>query len=271
VFACLYYLANRTTEALRGEWSLDPTTTSRHQIISTFSEVSLYASEHAPTGSKNILRSLRDLCHLPRIGNDQRQPLLDPACHQHTQARMAESSAPSNLPPRPSVSPSEREDNSPPRKRPRTRAPPQSTASSTRPLAEINTANTEMANTQTTSTTGAPPIQPSSQLYTFSIHPVHRFKGASTSIKRPREVAHFSYDDDHKYRADDSSINYYVPPPIGADLKEGFDTFRHHEDKEDAHLDSLLQALVDKERTDGEHARAKADFVTWRGMMTKVR
>jgi RAT1-interacting protein len=31
-----------------------------------------------------------------------------------------------------------------------------------------------------------------------------------------------------------------------------------------------LKALVDKERKVGEAARAQADFVTWRGMMTKV-
>jgi RAT1-interacting protein len=109
-----------------------------------------------------------------------------------------------------------------------------------------------------------------SQTYQFSIQPLHRFKGASATIKRPREIAHFSYDDKHEYRADDSSINYYVPPPAGADLKEGFDTFNHHEDKQDTHLDSLLKALVDKERKEGHQARVKADFVTWRGMMTKV-
>jgi RAT1-interacting protein len=53
-------------------------------------------------------------------------------------------------------------------------------------------------------------------------------------------------------------------------LKEGFDTFRHYEDKEDTHLDGLLRALVDKEKEAGPQARAKADFVTWRGMMTRV-
>lgn len=118
--------------------------------------------------------------------------------------------------------------------------------------------------------TEAQPTGPQPRSHTFTIQPLQRFKGASTSIKRPREVAHFSYDDEHKYHADDSSINYYVTPPMGVDLKEGFDTFRRHEDKDDAHLDSLLQALVDKEEKDGDHARAKADFVTWRGMMTKV-
>jgi RAT1-interacting protein len=113
-----------------------------------------------------------------------------------------------------------------------------------------------------------PPVE--SQIYRFPIQPLDRFKGASASIKRPREVAHFSFDDNHQYVHDDSGLNYYIPPPMGADLKEGFDTFKHYEDKEDAHLDALLKALVDTEKKNGEGARVRADFVTWRGMMTKV-
>jgi RAT1-interacting protein len=122
----------------------------------------------------------------------------------------------------------------------------------------------------TTQAPAIPAISSQSETYRFPIQPLHRFKGASARIKRPQEVANFSFDENHKYVHDESGINYYIPPPIGADLKEGFDTFRHHEDKEDAHLDALLKALVDKEKKDGEAARAKADFVTWRGMMTKV-
>jgi RAT1-interacting protein len=57
---------------------------------------------------------------------------------------------------------------------------------------------------------------------------------------------------------------------MGADLKEGFGDFKHFEEKEDPHLNSLLRALVHKESDDGEQAEIKADFVTWRGMMTKV-
>jgi RAT1-interacting protein len=115
-----------------------------------------------------------------------------------------------------------------------------------------------------------PPPDSQSQIHRFHVHPLDRFKGASASIKRPREVAHFSFDDNHEYVADDSGINYYIAPPVGADLKEGFETFRHHEDKVDAHLDALLKGLMDKEKKDGDGTRAKADFVTWRGMMTKV-
>jgi RAT1-interacting protein len=54
---------------------------------------------------------------------------------------------------------------------------------------------------------------------------------------------------------------------MGADLKGGFETFRHYEEKEDPHLDSLLRALMEDSQGKGE---VKADFMTWRGMMTKV-
>ncbi|KAL6704568.1 decapping endonuclease targeting mRNA [Coniothyrium glycines] len=152
---------------------------------------------------------------------------------------------------------SDREGASPPRKRPRTRAPPQS------------------ATSNAASRTAEPISQPSiptasTPIHRFSVQPLNRFRGTAASIKRPREIAHFSFDDQHEYKHDESSINYYVPPPLGADLKEGFDTFRHYEDKEDAHLDSLLRALKDTQSDVDKGERTKADFVTWRGMMTKI-
>ncbi|KAF1947018.1 RAI1-domain-containing protein [Clathrospora elynae] len=159
--------------------------------------------------------------------------------------------------PQPPSPPSDTEETSPPRKRPRTRAPPQAAAS-------VSTTTT----TKMTSPQDAPPM-PDAQVHRFPIQPLNRFRGASATIKRPREVAHFSYDENHEYRDDESSINYYVPPPMGVDLKGGFDTFRHYEEKEDPHLDSLLKALVSKERQAGSETRAQADFLTWRGMMTK--
>ncbi|KAF1362240.1 RAI1-domain-containing protein [Lizonia empirigonia] len=141
-------------------------------------------------------------------------------------------------------------DRSPPRKRPRTKALPQMAATNT----EVGESIPQLA------PHAAPPAPPtptptsSSEVRRFLIQPLCRFQGASASIKRPREVAHFSYDDNHEYRDDESSINYYMPPPMGADLKEGFDTFRHYEDKEDPHLDSLLRALIhtERERIDGQ-------------------
>ncbi|KAI9796830.1 MAG: decapping endonuclease targeting mRNA [Piccolia ochrophora] len=84
----------------------------------------------------------------------------------------------------------------------------------------------------------------------------------------PLEIAFFSYDDDHNFRMDDSSLRYYYPPRLGANLCHGFETFEQLDDARDDHLDSLLTTIMDHERkTD---AKSDADFITWRGMMTKI-
>ncbi|EPE34132.1 Protein RAI1 [Glarea lozoyensis ATCC 20868] len=103
--------------------------------------------------------------------------------------------------------------------------------------------------------------------FSFDIQPIGRFVGQSAAIKRPREIACFSYDDKHTFRLDDSSIRYYYPPTIGADLSKGFDTFEKMDDTADDHLDSLLKTIMAHEEKTGE--RVEADFITWRGMMTK--
>ncbi|TVY52089.1 Decapping nuclease RAI1 [Lachnellula cervina] len=101
----------------------------------------------------------------------------------------------------------------------------------------------------------------------FDIQPVGRFHGQSAVIKRPKEIACFSYDDEHKFRLDDSSVRYYYPPTLGADLSKGFDTFEKLDDTADDHLDSLLKTIMALEQKEGK--RVEADVITWRGMMTK--
>ncbi|PVH81686.1 Dhp1-interacting protein Din1 [Cadophora sp. DSE1049] len=103
---------------------------------------------------------------------------------------------------------------------------------------------------------------------TFDIQPIGRFVGQSAAIKRPKEIACFSYDDKHQFRLDDSSIRYYYPPTIGADLSRGFDTFEKLDDAADDHLDSLLKTIMALEKETGK--RVDTDVITWRGMMTKI-
>ncbi|KAK3202490.1 hypothetical protein GRF29_161g1398596 [Pseudopithomyces chartarum] len=167
---------------------------------------------------------------------------------------------PNSLPPRPARAPSTSPDRSPPRKRPRTQAirraapapaPPPSTIP---PPLPSSTSTKDFAVTK-------PPSR-------FPIQPLNRFHGPSARIKRPQEVAHFSYDDTHIYRPDDSSLTYYHRPTLGSDLKAGFSSFNHYEDTEDPHLDSLLRAVASAERVAGE--KIEAHIVTWRGMMTKL-
>lgn len=92
------------------------------------------------------------------------------------------------------------------------------------------------------------------------------YKGTRLTVFQ--EIACFSYDDDHVFHLDERSLRYYYPPNLGADLSNGFDTFQQLDDTADDHLDSLLKTIIDLERRTGK--KCEADFVTWRGLMTKV-
>lgn len=83
-----------------------------------------------------------------------------------------------------------------------------------------------------------------------------------------QEIACFSYNDKHEFHLDDSSVQWYWPPTIGADLSKGFDKFDKHDDSADEHLDSLLKTIAAHEQE--ENKKIDAHVVTWRGMITKV-
>ncbi|KAL2862991.1 DXO/RAI1 family decapping nuclease [Aspergillus lucknowensis] len=103
---------------------------------------------------------------------------------------------------------------------------------------------------------------------TFDIQPIGRFYGSSATIRRPKEIACFSYDDQHKFHLGDSSLRYYYPPQLPADLNRGFDSFQKLDDTADEHLDALLDTIVALERETGK--KCETDIITWRGMMTKI-
>jgi len=99
--------------------------------------------------------------------------------------------------------------------------------------------------------------------------PLERFATkSSTAIKAPREIAHFSYDEEHQFQLDDSSLRYYYTPRLGADLTVGYHDFIKQDDSKDEHLDGLLRALMHSEQQ--TQTRTQADIITWRGMMTKL-
>ncbi|KAF4223740.1 hypothetical protein CNMCM6457_000022 [Aspergillus fumigatiaffinis] len=102
----------------------------------------------------------------------------------------------------------------------------------------------------------------------YDIQPIGRFYGANTTIRRPREITCFSYDDEHKFHFGDSSLRYYYTPRLPADLNCGFDTFQKLDDTADEHLDALLETIMALEKETGK--RCEADIITWRGMMTKI-
>ncbi|PWY71522.1 RAI1-domain-containing protein [Aspergillus sclerotioniger CBS 115572] len=102
----------------------------------------------------------------------------------------------------------------------------------------------------------------------FDIQPIGRFYEASAAIRRPKEIACFSYDDEHKFHLGESSMKYYYPPPLPADLNRGFESFQKLDDSADEHLDALLETIMALEKETAK--QCEADIVTWRGMMTKI-
>ena len=112
----------------------------------------------------------------------------------------------------------------------------------------------------------------------FAIQPLSRFVDSSGVIRRPKvcrkscklwkwlkilkEIACFSYDDDHVFHLDQRALRYYYPPRLGVDLSRGYDTFQQLDDKADDHLDSLLLTIMDLEKRTA--TKSTADFVTWR-------
>ncbi|ODM20454.1 Protein rai1 [Aspergillus cristatus] len=103
---------------------------------------------------------------------------------------------------------------------------------------------------------------------TFDIQPVNRFVGTNATIRRPKEITCFSYDDQRQFHLDESSMRYYYPPQLPADLNRGFGTFQKLDDSADEHLDALLKTIVTMEEETGK--KCEADIITWRGMMTKI-
>ncbi|KAL5351583.1 decapping endonuclease targeting mRNA [Pseudogymnoascus australis] len=87
---------------------------------------------------------------------------------------------------------------------------------------------------------------------TLPILPPARWAGPSAPMKRPREIACFSYTSNHEYRPDASGLRYYYPPRLGADLCKGFESFEKLDDSPDDHLDSLLKTIMGVEKEGGK-------------------
>lgn len=75
-----------------------------------------------------------------------------------------------------------------------------------------------------------------------------------------KEIAFFSYDENHQFHLDERSLRYYYPPTIGADLSKGFERFEQLDDTADDHLDALLKTIIDLEKRSG--TKCTADFIT---------
>lgn len=118
---------------------------------------------------------------------------------------------------------------------------------------------------------------------------IERFRSSNAkNIKRPREFAYYSLDQNHKtLPLSIQSLRYSYPcmssapyefgdlPTQAAEdvnqisLRQGFTSFNKHDDSVDEHLDAILDTLEAFEIKSG--TKVEPDVLMFRGMMTKVR
>jgi RAT1-interacting protein len=102
----------------------------------------------------------------------------------------------------------------------------------------------------------------------LSVGPLTRHQRPPPIFKEPTQLTCFSLDDERRFHADQRSLRDYFPfsscPPI--DLFRGHDTFRMRTEDVSEHLDHLLKALL----VAPKHDIPSPNFVTWRGVMTKL-
>ncbi|KAI8050035.1 RAI1 like PD-XK nuclease-domain-containing protein [Thamnidium elegans] len=102
----------------------------------------------------------------------------------------------------------------------------------------------------------------------FRLKRTQDYEGGFPAYKQPQEVTSYSIDHQRHVWFDNREMKYYYPP-TGKDLNYGYKNLVQRDDSIAEHLDTLLDAL--------SHIRSKtpdneitADFVTWRGIMTKI-
>ncbi|ORY86848.1 RAI1 like PD-XK nuclease-domain-containing protein [Protomyces lactucae-debilis] len=111
----------------------------------------------------------------------------------------------------------------------------------------------------------------------FELGSLQRFAVPSLS-RQPVELTSFSYDHERRLHHDDRSLAYYQPASnLPASLSTGFEQLVSRDESIDEHIDGLLSGLIHYEQrcsiTQDSVGLAKSqqvDFVTWRGMLTKL-
>jgi RAT1-interacting protein len=89
-------------------------------------------------------------------------------------------------------------------------------------------------------------------------------------FQQPSQLISFSYDPEHVQEFTDSSLRYFVDPPIGSNLEYGYERWNHESDDR-GRIDALLKA-VSKIKSDTAAcggALPEIGLISWRGVMTK--
>ncbi|KAJ1650278.1 decapping endonuclease targeting mRNA [Dispira simplex] len=95
-------------------------------------------------------------------------------------------------------------------------------------------------------------------------------RGPFPSYHQPKEILSFSLDDERRVHYDDRGLSCYFPAPIGTCLFDRADTFKARDVTKNEHIDNILQALVHAKRDGTLLELRQPQFVTFRGIMTKI-
>ncbi|KAG0267511.1 hypothetical protein BG011_004545 [Mortierella polycephala] len=113
----------------------------------------------------------------------------------------------------------------------------------------------------------------------FQVQPLDRFKVKCAPFQQPVEIGSFSYDEERNFLMDDSQLKYYFPPDLTKpnNLSVNYDKYIARSMKVDEHIDAILDALIcireQELKDEAEQSRpsmTKADFVCYRGILTKI-
>lgn len=91
------------------------------------------------------------------------------------------------------------------------------------------------------------------------------FSYVSEEDKTSSSHSHHSHLRVRTLKWSNASMRYFVPPPSGANLAQGYEAWIKRPE-ERGRLDGLLEACI---RRECEGERRRADVITWRGVMTK--
>ncbi|ORX83401.1 RAI1-domain-containing protein [Basidiobolus meristosporus CBS 931.73] len=104
----------------------------------------------------------------------------------------------------------------------------------------------------------------------FPLFPLERFSDKPVQFRQPVEIGSFSYDEERNTRMDDSQLKYYYPPEVNNNLSDNYDKYIERDQSIPEHIDALLECLTHIKETNKTPGLTEANFVCYRGIMTKI-
>ena len=100
-------------------------------------------------------------------------------------------------------------------------------------------------------------------------------RSEKSSLRQPRELIHYSTDIEGKQHiGSDQQLKYFYFPetllPSKPDLSQGYKSWIQKNQTESGHINELLNALIHYEKNLNNGKKVKGDFVTYRGVMTRL-